>query len=266
MDNNHKCPYCSRKIKYSTRLLEHGNGEHMCSHCNKPSNISQNSKIWSLLIICSLSAAVILLFYLIFGNIVDDAYKDHGTLGFLVFLFFGKAKTVKWIFWELIPFAVFFFMSPKYMEFVPLRRYMEQTPSKIDLTVPNMPVTSESNNRTSDGGTRKIPKVERAVHTGVFEDISSSSQERIDKTRHFDVYSGVSSSENEEETVNVTPKSTSKSDSYRSDVPLRKISREVIREVEYEEEYIPTRERKPQPTPEKNQRPTQGNYSGNRKF
>lgn len=256
MANNYKCPYCSRKISYTTRLVEHGQGEHNCSHCQKPSNITQSKGIWRLFTLCTLAAGIIMIFYLLFGNIIQDSYDENGSLGFLVALFFGKGKEIKWIIWELIPFAVFFFVSPKYMNFIPLRKFMEQTPSKIDLTIPT-PQRKSNNTYKSEFNTRTIPKVDQEEFTGEYEDISSSS---LEKTRNFSV----------NDAVNVTPASTSTSSSYRSDAPLRRVNSELERDVLREAEYYAQAERvkseKNQPVQRETAKPSQNNFSGNRKF
>ena len=57
-----KCPYCNRKISYTTRLIEHGDAEHDCPNCNKTSKITQDSRIWALLLLCSIFALFILIF------------------------------------------------------------------------------------------------------------------------------------------------------------------------------------------------------------
>ncbi len=259
-----KCPYCSRKINYKTRLLEHGEAEHECPHCNKTSKITQNSNIWILLIICCMVAAFILIFYFTSSKSIQNAYDDDGKFGFLVALFFGKAKEIKWMIWELIPFAAFLFISPLFIEFAPLKRFMEQTPSSIDLSVP---VRSSSRGEKPTGRTRNIPKAQTASFKGVYEDISSSSG-RVDETRAFRMSDMVRTGEiSSDEVTDVTPVSRSKSDSYSSDVPLRRVNHEQVRE------YTPRSERIHTEAPaQKNQNirdkkpPQGGNYSANRKF
>ncbi|MBQ7999593.1 MAG: hypothetical protein IJ298_00040 [Ruminococcus sp.] len=257
-----KCPYCSRKISYKTRLLEHGDAEHDCPHCNKTSKITQNSNIWILLILCSMVAIFIMIFYFTSAKSIQNAFDDDGKFGFLVALFFGKGKEIKWMLWEMIPFAVFFFVSPLFIEFSPLKRFMEQTPSNIDLSVP---VSSSSRGDKPTGRTRSIPKTQTTSFKGVYEDISSSS-ETVDKTRAFRMSDMVHSGEIDGVT-DVTPVSTSKSGSYSSDAPLKRVNHEQVREYTPRSERVHT-----QPSAQKSQiprdkKPTQGgNYSANRKF
>ena len=255
-----KCPYCNRKISYTTRLIEHGDAEHDCPNCNKTSKITQDSRIWALLLLCSIFALFILIFYFSFSKSIQYAFDYEDKYAFLVALFFGKAKEIKWMIWELIPFAVFFFVSPVYIEYRPLKRFMEQTSPKIDLSVP---VSSRRSDKPT-GRTRNIPKAQTTSFKGVYEDISSSSG-NVDRTRAFRM-SDIASEETEGFT-DVTPQKTSKSDSYSSDAPLRRVNHEQVRE------YTPRSERPAETPPAKPEKKTDdkktqpnGNYSGNRKF
>lgn len=258
---NHKCPYCNRKVKYTVRLLEHNHGEHICSHCEKPSNITQNKQIWKSLLISVLCAVVVMIFYLVFSDMIEDAYaRNGGFLGLFVGLFFGKGKIVKWMIWELIPFAVFFFYSPEYMEFTPQKRYMEQTATKIDLSIPLTSKKTVDEIKSGLKNSRVIPEEDRGVFTGNFEDISSTSKNNfsedinLEKTKSFDVSSA----------VNITPEKTSKASSYTSEIPLKKMDPVVNRERDYFESISSRRE---EPLQEKRESSvTGGNYSANRKF
>lgn len=255
-----KCPYCNRKISYTTRLLEHGDAEHDCKSCNKTSKITQNPKIWGLLLLCSMFALFVLIFYFSFSKSIQYAYDYEEKYAFLVTLFFGKSKEIKWMIWELIPFAVFFFVSPVYIEYRPLKKFMEQTSPKIDLSVP---VSSQRSERSSSR-TRNIPKTQTTSFKGVYEDISSSSG-KVDETRAFRMSDMIS--EEADSVTDVTPQKTSKSDSYSSDAPLKKVNHDQVRE------YIPRSERpaetppaRPERKPENKKNTSSGNYSGNRKF
>lgn len=257
-----KCPYCSRKIDYKTRLLEHGNAEHDCPNCNKTSKISQNSNIWILLILCSMFALFIMIFYFSAANSIQNVYDDEGKLGFLVTLFFGKAKEIKWMIWELIPFAIFFFVSPAFIEFFPLKRFMEQTPSKIDLSVPTRTAAAKGDKPT--GRTRNIPKTHTGSFSGIYEDISSSSG-AVDRTRAFRM-SDIE--ENSDEVTDVSAYTTSKSDSYSSDAPLKKVQHhEQVKEYTPKADRVQREEVSQKTPPQSVKKPAQtSNYSGNRKF
>ncbi|MBQ9743199.1 MAG: hypothetical protein IJV88_05970 [Ruminococcus sp.] len=246
---NFRCPYCSRKIGYSTRLLEHRKGEHVCTHCKKPSNITQTSVIWLLFTLCTVFAGIIMLFYFTMAETVQTAYDTSGKNGFLVALFFGKYKEIKWIIWEILPYIILFFTAPCCIKFIPIKKYMEQTSTKIDLSLSSLSKPSESSR--AEKTSRSAPKIDHTVYTGKFEDISSSSSgDSLEKTKSFTVG----------DMIDVTPPQTSVSASHTCEVPLRKYASAVREADRYEEERI-TRDESP-----KEDRRNQGNYSGNRKF
>lgn len=274
MDKESKrCPYCSRKINYGRRLLEQSKGEHTCNHCKKISNIKQNPLIWITLIICCLFALFIMVFYLSASKNIQDIYDDTGKMKFFVKMFFGKSKEFKWILWEILPFIVFYFISPVFIEFSPQKKFMEQTQSSIDLTVPFANTASTAKGK-ADSNRRNIPKQKAVEFSGVYEDISSSSSD-IGKTRAFSVNSATEyykdkNTENTSSMTDINIQRNSTSRSYSSDTPLVRVSREtpVSRDDDIKE-YIPARERvqEQEKTPvskEKNTPPT--NYSANRKF
>lgn len=267
MDKDKKrCPYCSRKIKYGRRFLDHNKGEHICDHCKKISNIKQNSLIWIALIITCLFALLIMIFYLTSAKGIQDTYDDTGKMKFFVSLFFGSLKELKWIIWEIIPFLVFYFVSPVFIEYYPQKRFIEQTQTKIDLSVP---MTNTASIRTkADSNKRNIPRQKQTPFTGVYEDISSSSGE-MSKTRAFSV-SDVPSCKEETEKVNISDiniQKNSTSRSYSSDAPLIKVSHETVVRDDDIKEYIPVKDRVQEVRPVSNEKNTPaGNYSANRKF
>lgn len=255
-----KCPYCSRKIGYGTRLIEHKKGEHNCNHCQKISNIKQDSYIWILLILCSIFSLFVLVFYLSLANSVQNVYDESGKMKFLISLFFGNLMILKWIIWEIIPFIIFYFVSPMFLKFIPQKRFMEQTQTKIDLSVP---IVSSNSKTKADSRTQNILKNQTAF-SGVYEDISSYSSADMDKTRCFKM----SGMQNEEYT-DVNKERTSKTQSYSSDAPLIRISHEpsVTFEEDDVKEYVPEKEKnhsQVKVTVQKDK--LQSNYSANRKF
>ncbi len=255
-----KCPYCSRKIGYGTRLIEHKKGEHNCNHCQKISNIKQDSYIWILLTLCIVFSLFILVFYLTSANSIQNVYDENGKMKFLVSLFFGNLMILKWIIWEIIPFVVFYFVSPVFLRFTPQRRFMEQTQTKIDLSVP---IISSSSKSKADSRTQNILK-NQTEFSGVYEDISSSSSTDMDKTRCFKM-----SEMQSEDYTDVNKERMTKSQSYSSDAPLIRVSHEpsVTFEEEDMKEYIPVKDKNHSQVKVTVQKEKpQSNYSANRKF
>ena len=272
-----RCPYCSRKINYGVRLLEHKKGEHTCNHCNKISNIKQNSLIWIILTICCLVALLIMIFYLTAAKGIQKTYNETGNMGFLVSTFFGDFMYIKWLIWELIPFITFYFVSPLFIEFAPQKKFMEQTQTSIDLDIPFVNTASNSRSK-ADSRTRTIPKAKSQPFTGEFEDISSSSSGDMGKTRAFsvsaetsDYYKDVTQKE-DDVMMDISLQKNSTSRSYSSDAPLIKVSHDQYSERndyeqdEYIREYVPTKQRIQEPSPQRREKTTPSNYSANRRF
>lgn len=280
------CPYCNRKISYFRKFVEHNFGEHECKHCNKKSNIKQASGIWALFALCVIFACLIMIFYLAFADSIMKENAINGSHKFLMAVFFGKAKILKWFLWELVPFALFYFLSPLFMTFVPQQRFVEQTTTSIDLNVPKVPLNNTAGKKQQgvSGSTKVI------ATSGDFSEEIQSNSGNLEKTRAFDVNNpseekeeiplreGITVRKTEEdeekETVNVTPPPTSVSNSYRDDSPLRKIpvneriENSAAPQSDDVKEYVPNKT--PQTpvirTAKETEKPKQGNFSANRKF
>lgn len=263
-----KCPYCARKINYWKRLLEASKGEHICKNCKKISNVKQNSLIWIVLSLCCLFALFIMIFYFSSSKDIQNIYDDTGKMKFLVNLFFGDLKEVKWILWEIFPFIVFYFLSPLFVEYAPQKRFMEQTQTKIDLSVPTGNTPSNQKGKT-DHRTRNIPKTKEPEFQGVYEDISSSSSGSMDKTRSFRVTDSVEPPKENKTNENMTDiNRNSVSNSYSSDAPLVKVPHNhSVYADEDVKEYVPAKERTKENKPAASDKKTPPvNYSANRKF
>lgn len=261
MKDKNQCPYCGRKIKYFQRLTEHNMGEHECSHCKKKSNIKQEGAIWGILFIAALFAVIIMLMYFTCSKSVIAANEAEGKFKLLMFFFFGGAMEIKWLLWELLPFVAFYFLSPLFMTFTPQQRYMVETTTSIDLGIPTeLHNTASIGSPKPETNTRVIPKADEAVFSGEYEDISSSSG--MDKTRAFSVNDINQSAASEK--ININSQPTSVSNSYKSDVPLKRIYHEPQRvETEEDDARVYVREEKEE---KKAPAKTGGNFSANRKF
>lgn len=100
--NKRKCPYCGSDISYIQALTEISGGEHTCPVCNKNSNIEHSKKIY-------LPAAILL------GIAILAAV--------LTFLLSGKSNIILILscVFILVPFIIFFFMTPMYYNLNPIR-------------------------------------------------------------------------------------------------------------------------------------------------
>lgn len=224
-----KCPYCGRKITYGTRFSEKGIGEHTCKSCKKPSNVVQNKRIWVIFAIASLIALLILLFYFAFANVVQREFNESGSYAFLVTLFFGKLKTLKWAIWEILPFLMFYFVSPLFIEYRMQKKYAYTSADHIDLDTDFIPPINGDNSQPL-GSTRVISKIGTTMVEDDydFKDISSSSG-KSGNTQKFNLNEAVTA---------IDPESYVKSGSGKSDAPLKKLERpKPTKAVEEQELY-----------------------------
>lgn len=266
-----KCPYCGRKISYGTRFMERIYGEHVCKHCKKPSNIVQDNKLWGVFAGVAVFSLLILIFYFIFGNVMQQEYNANGDHEFFITLFFGKFKTLKWVLWETIPYIAFFFVSPLFIKYQMQKKYAYMSSEFIDLGTDFLPPINDAENGNTSG-TRVIPKVgvNKVADDYDFENISSSSK-NISDTRNFSIKSDF---------TKINPENYVKSSSYRSETPLRKMEhtqpvriKEEIKAEENElyrvkvlrEQERQKRELEAQ-AKEMDKNNTDKNYSANRRF
>ncbi len=261
-----KCPYCGRKITYSTRFMERCEGEHICKNCKKPSNIVQDKRIWMLFTATAIISILILLFYFTFGTVVQHEYNADGSHKVLIMLFFGKLKTFKWILWEILPYLAFFFVSPLFINYQMQKKYAGMTAEHIDLDTDFLPPVTNDVSPAS-GSTRVIPKVgsTKVSDDFDFQDISSNSGKASD-TRSFNLKDAV---------TEIDPESYVKSASDRSDAPLKKVERvkpHIIDEPQelYRVKVLKEQERQKRELQEQaksiDKNSQDKNYSANRKF
>lgn len=96
-----KCPYCGRKITYSSAFASRQRGEYVCQRCGKESKVIVDKKIIMVYIAFLLVAVVIMACWIMLGNISNP-------LGILL---------------VALPFIIFTFISTKFLKFEPLKKY-----------------------------------------------------------------------------------------------------------------------------------------------
>lgn len=260
------CPYCGRKITYGTRLIEKGEGEHFCKACKKPSNIVQDKKIWIVFTLSVILSLIVFLFYLTFSTVIQHEYNADGSHSLMVSLFFGKLKTFKWIFWEVLPYLAFLFISPLFIKYKMQKKYSGMTSERIDLDTDFLPPT-ESEVSPASGSTRVIPKVgnTKVSDDFDFQEISSSSK-KLSDTKNFNL---------KEALTEINPESYVKSASAKSDAPLKKVERvkpQIVDEPQelYRVKVLREQERQKRELEEQAKNidkfTQEKNYSANRKF
>lgn len=107
------CPYCGRRISYFTVFHEKKHGLYTCRRCHKESKVKTDFR---LLAAFAAVALLMLLFIIVWNN--SEFYDS---------------------FWGVVIVAavltVFYFLTPVFVRFIPLRRYLEnEEEPEIDIT------------------------------------------------------------------------------------------------------------------------------------
>ena len=112
---NCRCPYCDKEISYIKAFSIRRRGEYYCTKCKKESNIHINKTIWILFIVMLLFALVIMGLFLFKTN------KDNLLFVPLV----------------LIPFIIFYILSPMFVRLRPKQKFQD---SLYDTEMVNTPM------------------------------------------------------------------------------------------------------------------------------
>lgn len=92
-----RCPYCKSKVPYTKAFFERDNGEYTCPNCDEVSNIYFIKRMNAVISIVSVIAVTVFVLYLFFGN---KASLLGATL-------------------VMIPFVLFFLMTPFFFRLYP---------------------------------------------------------------------------------------------------------------------------------------------------
>ena len=115
--NIRKCPYCGEKVSYFGALSEINSGEHTCPRCNTNSNISYSKKIYiptAAVLVIAIGAALLLFKLNIMKNLILACVL------------------------VLIPFIVFFFLTPVFFFLEPIKGERARIPvQKIKQSAPS---------------------------------------------------------------------------------------------------------------------------------
>lgn len=109
---NLKCPYCDKKISYYMGYLERKQGEHSCNKCGKNSTIYYKPvmKIIALLTIL-ISVTIFIIWFLNYS---------HNYINGVIAM--------------IIPFIIFIFISPIFINFIPLKihnKFLDEKENKV---------------------------------------------------------------------------------------------------------------------------------------
>lgn len=102
-----RCPYCGRRISYFTTFHEKKKGLHTCERCGKESKIKTDLRLM-------FAFAAVVLLIILFMILWNNSGNYNNVLGILICI---------------AALIVFYFLTPLFIRFVPLKKY-----SKINET------------------------------------------------------------------------------------------------------------------------------------
>lgn len=208
------CPYCGRRISYFTVFHEKKHGSYKCSRCKKESKIKTDMRL--LAAFAAVALAVIIFLIIWYTN---ESLRNN-IFGFII-----TAAVL----------LIFYFMTPVFVRFVPLKKYMDEEEDKSDYT----PETTSP----FDGYT---------FNRAAFDEIKRRrSERRPEKT-----------SEDKENLVPVIKDVSSSHGS--SDAPLKKVTRPK-KELKHEQAEETSEEEVKTYVP-KTKKPDGSTYTANRKL
>ena len=145
-----KCPYCGRRISYMTVFHDKKHGVYECSRCNKESKIKADKK----LLISYIILFLLIILYFIFWR-TSSFYNNF--LGIIP---------------PIIALVAFYFCTPFFIKFVPLKRFLDD-------------IERDKEQEVATGNT--VPEREFVFDKKVFDEIKnkrnapSSVEEKIDR-------------------------------------------------------------------------------------
>lgn len=202
--NIKKCPYCGKRISYSSVFYCRRKSEYVCERCGKESRVVINKKIVFAFIVCALISIAIMAGWIVAGL----AYNPLGIL------------------FVALPLLVFTFISTKFLKFEPLKKYkksMEARKAGIEYS-DNLMVNEldEKESVTPDYSVDNTSQFQ--INSDVFNKIKADRTSAREKLKEGQLVSDSQKIENKEDYVPVI-KNVSEKHSY-ADAPLKKIHSE----------------------------------------
>ncbi|MGN1432713.1 MAG: hypothetical protein ACI4XI_03325 [Ruminococcus sp.] len=239
---NRKCPYCSKRISYISAYASRRKAEYVCERCGKESKVVVNRKVILAFALAAVVAVAIMAGWIFAGL----AYNPLGIL--LV----------------AVPLVIFTVISPKFVKFVPLKKYkksMEARKAGIEYSDNLMTAELEENEGYTFGASSETGSVFK-INSDVFNTIKAERNAAREKLRDDELVSDSSeikkTDDNSESYVPVIKDVSEKHSS--DDVPLKKIHSDSSAKMTRTRHYIPEQQEKEPKKPDGNR------YSANRKF
>lgn len=239
---NRKCPYCSKRISYASAYASRRKAEYVCERCGKESKVVVNRKVIPAFAFAALISVAIMAGWIFAG-------LAHNPFGILL---------------VALPLIIFTVISPKFIKFVPLKKYkksMEARKAGIEYSDNLMTSELEENEGYTFGASSDTGSGFK-INSDVFNTIKAERNAAREKLRDGELVSDSSEikkpAENSESFVPVIKDVSEKHSS--DDVPLKKIHSDSSAKMTRTRHYIPEQQEKEPKKPDGNR------YSANRKF
>ena len=239
---NRKCPYCSKRISYASAYASRRKAEYVCERCGKESKVVVNRKVIPAFAFAALISVAIMAGWIFAG-------LAHNPFGILL---------------VALPLIIFTVISPKFVKFVPLKKYkksMEARKAGIEYSDNLMTSELEENEGYTFGASSDTGSGFK-INSDVFNTIKAERNAAREKLRDGELVSDSSEikkpAENSERFVPVIKDVSEKHSS--DDVPLKKIHSDSSAKMTRTRHYIPEQQEKEPKKPDGNR------YSANRKF
>lgn len=239
--NRKKCPYCGKRISYSSVFYCRKKSEYVCERCGKESRVIINKKVTLVFILCALLSIAIMAGWIFAG-------LSYNPLGIL---------------FVALPLLVFTLISTKFLKFEPLKKYkksMEARKAGIEYS-DNLMVNEldEKDNVTPDYSVDSNSQFQ--INSDVFNKIKADRTSAREKLKEGQLISNSEKIESKDDYVPVI-KNVSEKHSY-ADAPLKKIHSESPVTQRRRHHYVEVEEA----DDVKEYKKSDGNkYSANRRF
>lgn len=239
---NRKCPYCSKRISYVSAYASRRKAEYVCERCGKESKVVVNKKVILAFIFSAVIAVAIMVGWIYAG-------LSYNPLGILL---------------VAVPLIIFTVISPKFVKFVPLKKYkksMEARKAGIEYSDNLMISELEENDGYTFGASADTGSGFK-INSDVFNTIRAERNAAREKLMDNELVSDSSEIQKTDESKeSYVPVINNVSEKHSSDdVPLKKIHSDSTVNMARNRHYIPSQEEKEPKKPDGNR------YSANRKF
>lgn len=237
-----KCPYCGKRISYISSYASRRKGEFVCERCGKESKVIINKSVIMIFVVTVVLALAIMAGWMLAGLL-------NNPLGILL---------------AAAPFIIFAIISPRFVNFEPLRKYKKSMEAKkAGITYSDNLLTSELDN----DNTYSFPAVSAdtggfQINSDVFNKIKAERTAAREKLAGDEIISDSGSIEKPIESY-VSVKGDVLQNHSSTDIPLKKIHSDNLKTVRINH-YISNETGEDGNSSSKK---TDGNrYSSNRKF